>query len=116
MKAVLLVDDDPSVLGMVSGALGANARVLRAGSGREGLQLLAARDDIGLVLSKSDMPTMDGVEMHAEMLKQDKLRLMPFVLMTDRHCPSAHDDVFVLRKPFKPTVLRVLVAIHLGLA
>jgi DNA-binding NtrC family response regulator len=63
LPAVLVVDDEPDVLALVEAALGpVNCRVLTASSGREGLERLAEREDVELVISDMRMPEMDGID------------------------------------------------------
>ncbi len=63
-RTVLVVDDDPSVRELVRAVLtGHGFRVLEAGDGDEGLEVIRLRgDDIDVVLLDLTMPRMDGVE------------------------------------------------------
>jgi CheY-like chemotaxis protein len=60
---ILIIDDDPRntfALGAVLRARGYACEI--AGGAREGLELLGAADDIGIVLIDMMMPDMDGYE------------------------------------------------------
>jgi CheY-like chemotaxis protein len=63
--AVLLIDDDPSVLAILRKALGQeDLSVDSADSAREAVRMLA-RDDYDLILSDIRMPEFDGKQMFA---------------------------------------------------
>jgi CheY-like chemotaxis protein len=115
MKALLLVDDDRSVLGFVSqAARDHGVPVLCVASGREALRTLAAFDDIGLVVSGIEMPGMSGVEMRARMQEDDRLKAVPVVLMTTGHGPRSDGNMCVLRKPLSYVQVQCLITVHLG--
>ncbi len=62
-RTLLIVDDEPAVLAMISLALeGEDYRVLTARSGREALEILAS-NDVQVVLTDERMPEMSGVEL-----------------------------------------------------
>ena len=75
--AILVVDDEPEVLRAISRDLrkryGETYRVLRAGSGREGLdalsELKAKGEAVALLLSDQRMPSMEGTQFLAEARK-----------------------------------------------
>lgn len=61
-RTLLLVDDEPNILSALTRLLRPNGyRILRAGSGREGLELLA-QNEVGVIMSDQRMPEMTGVE------------------------------------------------------
>jgi putative two-component system response regulator len=115
MKAVLLVDDEPAVLKLISQAVQAHGvPVLCAESGPVALRTLASRDDIGLVVSDIEMPTMSGIELYAKMKSDEKLKVVPVVFMTGGQAATAPQDVYVLRKPFRLAQLAAVLSRHLG--
>jgi CheY-like chemotaxis protein len=115
MKALLLVDDDRSVLGFVSqAARDHGVPVLCAGSGRDALRTLAAFDDIGLVVSGIELPGMSGVELCARMQEDEKLKAVPVVLMTTGHGARPDGNRCVLRKPLSYVQVQCLITVHLG--
>ncbi|MDI6100894.1 response regulator [Actinoplanes sp. NEAU-A12] len=61
--AVLLVDDEESVLATLSLQLGKDHRLLLAGDGDEALRLLAENGPVAAVISDMRMPGMDGIEL-----------------------------------------------------
>ena len=67
LPAILVVDDDPSVLGVLHEALDLwGFDVLLAKNGREGLNVLASQKVDGILLDM-DMPVMDGLTMLDEL-------------------------------------------------
>ncbi|MBF0316113.1 MAG: response regulator [Oligoflexia bacterium] len=86
-------------------------KVLWEKSGEEALALLAAHDDIDLVITGIQMPGMDGLEMLALIRANSKLKRIPVMVMTSMEeeaiCEEAirlgADDF--LSTPFKPREL-----------
>lgn len=61
-RTILLVDDEANILSALTRLLRPQGyRILRAGSGREGLELLA-QNEVGVIVSDQRMPEMTGVE------------------------------------------------------
>jgi len=61
-RTILLVDDEANILSALTRVLRPDGyRVLRAGSGREGLDLLA-QNEVGVIVTDQRMPEMTGVE------------------------------------------------------
>lgn len=61
-RTILLVDDEANILSALTRVLRPlGYRILRAGSGKEGLELLA-QNDVGVIVSDQRMPEMTGVE------------------------------------------------------
>ena len=61
-RTLLLVDDEPSILAALKRLFRREGyAILTAGSGKEGLELLASHD-VGVVISDARMPEMDGGE------------------------------------------------------
>jgi response regulator RpfG family c-di-GMP phosphodiesterase len=68
-RTILLVDDEANILSALTRLLRpAGYRILRAGSGREGLELLA-QNQVGVILSDQRMPEMTGVEFLRKVLE-----------------------------------------------
>src|SRR6266702_171971 len=60
---VLFVDDEENILRSINRLLmDEDFEVLTAGSGDEGLRLIASHPDLGLIVSDQRMPGMSGVE------------------------------------------------------
>lgn len=61
-RTILLVDDEANILSALARLLRPQGyRILRAGSGKEGLELLA-QNEVGVIVSDQRMPEMTGVE------------------------------------------------------
>jgi two-component system response regulator HupR/HoxA len=58
---ILIVDDEPAILESLELTLGSDYRVLTAGSGEEGLEILR-REEVALIISDQVLPTLSGVE------------------------------------------------------
>lgn len=103
---VLVVDDDPMILGIVQvGLEAAGHEVVLAEDGVEALGRLD-RTRCDLVLTDVQMPRMDGFELIAELRSRASTRDLPIVLMTALAAPEqvvrgmrAGADDYV-RKPF----------------
>ena len=77
-RTLLLVDDEENILSALTRLLRRDAyHILRAGSGKEGLELLAA-NKVGVIISDQRMPEMSGVEFLSQVkeLYPDTVRIM----------------------------------------
>ena len=98
---ILVVDDDPSVLGLTSMLLRREGyTVLVASSGKEALTILESRADTSLVLADCDMPGISGPELDKMILA--RWPHIKVVAMSGR--PRAHelpDTIEFIPKPFR---------------
>ena len=63
-KTVLVVDDDPSIVAVVSALLNGEYDILTAASGSKALQISREqKGEIDLLLSDFEMPGMSGIEL-----------------------------------------------------
>lgn len=105
-KEILIIDDDSKNIFALSAVLTAKKyRCVSALSAREGLRLLSANKNIGVVLMDMMMPEMDGYEAIKKMKSDDQLKDLPVIAITaqamtgDREkCLSAGADGY-LSKP-----------------
>ena len=67
---ILCVDDERNVIEGLKLNLSKQYTVLTAVSGREGLEILAKRDDVAVVVSDMRMPEMDGAQFLAEVRRK----------------------------------------------
>ena len=103
--AVLIVDDDPFILDLVSHAIAAKGfRVIEAAEAREALEASAGYSGpIPLLLTDIAMPGINGLQL-ARRLRVERPEMQVL-------CITAYADVFdlhgfpVLRKPFTPDEL-----------
>jgi thioredoxin reductase (NADPH) len=113
--AILAVDDEPAVLGAVARDLrrgfGERYRILRAGSGREGLDVLselrARGDQAALLIADQRMPGMSGTDylVEARTLVPDAKRVLLTAYADTEAAISAINDVsldYYLLKPWDP--------------
>jgi FixJ family two-component response regulator len=75
---ILCVDDERNVIEGLKLNLSKQYTVLTGVSGREGLEILAQRDDVAVVLSDMRMPEMDGAQFLAEVRRSapDTVRML----------------------------------------
>src|SRR3989338_7864727 len=61
-RTLLLIDDEENIVSSLARLLhGSGYKILKAGSGEAGLELLA-QNDVGVIISDQRMPEMTGVE------------------------------------------------------
>jgi DNA-binding response OmpR family regulator len=88
-KRVLLVDDNPAMVGMLSDALlRAGFRVLAAENGEEGLRLVK-EEQPDLVLLDVMMPVMSGLQVLRAMRRNPETSGLPVIILTGR---GGHED------------------------
>ncbi len=106
---VLLADDEPLIIDLLSFELGqAGFRVLQAKNGKDALDL-CIRDDIDLLISDINMPDTGGFKLVKKLRASDKGQI-PILFITGF---AAHElieisdlgAVEVLSKPFEPATL-----------
>lgn len=105
----LIIDDSRAmrrILKQIVTGLGFD--VLEAGNGQEGLDVLFASDDIGLVLVDWNMPEMNGPEFVEAVRSKPEYERLALVMVTTESEPArmaralmAGVDEFVM-KPFTP--------------
>lgn len=85
-RAVLVVDDDPDILEIVTVVLGLyDVPAVTAGDGIEALAALRRSADLGLVLLDLMMPRMNGVDVLAEMKRDPVLVAMPVIVISGNY-------------------------------
>jgi two-component system, NtrC family, response regulator PilR len=118
MPTVLVVDDEPHIIDVIEIVLHEEgARVLRAGSGLEALELLR-RETVDVVISDIRMPDLSGVQLLKE--AKPSAPATAFILITafatnDTAIEALqHGACEYLTKPFKMDDLRCVVRKHLS--
>jgi signal transduction histidine kinase/DNA-binding response OmpR family regulator len=109
-KTVLVVEDNPDLLEVISNIIGQAYNVVKAFDGKEGLvQLNAQSPDI--VVSDILMPVMDGIQMCIEIKKNPRTFHIPVILLTaldsqetTLKCFNIGADAYVT-KPFNEFLL-----------
>ena len=107
---VLVVEDDPELHGYLLTELGSHFGLLSASHGREALEQME-RLIPDLVISDVMMPEMDGYQLLAGMLEDERFRTVPVLFLTARDSEgeriAAYEDGVVdyITKPFSVDVL-----------
>jgi CheY-like chemotaxis protein len=109
-KTLLVVDDNPDVLNLISGALEADYRILRANSGQEALEKSNdSKSEIHLLLSDFQMPGMSGIELATKITEQrPKIKVLLMSGFTGGML-VLNEGWHFLPKPFIPSQLRALI-------
>jgi len=106
---VLVVDDDPDILGLVGSILAVHGfDVATAPGGQAALRLLREGPAPCLILIDLEMPGMSGLELRAELARNPSTRNIP-VAMTSVSRESLGRIHASLRRLEKPFVLEELV-------
>lgn len=96
--SILVVDDEPSILRMISRVLiETGCEVVTAVNAEAALELVEASEP-NVVIADIRLPGMSGVELTAE-IKRDRPD-MPVLLISAFHEPSAHTADGFIAKPF----------------
>jgi CheY-like chemotaxis protein len=109
MAAILVVDDDPRILKLISTFLQmAGHQVFTAASGLEGLGVFRSYSDlIALVITDLKMPVMDGYELVKRLREiNPELKIICMSGFAEVRCPEC---LRFLEKPFSFEVLRTYV-------
>jgi diguanylate cyclase (GGDEF)-like protein len=118
--SILLVDDDPAVIAVLSGMLTGIGQLRFASSGADALRL-ARKSVPDLVIMDVEMPGMSGFEVCAQMHQDSLLQQVPVIFVT------SHDDVDAevsglhlgavdyITKPPRAPLVRARVALQLRL-
>ena len=86
---VLVVEDDPDVLKLITRVLEKeDFEVLTAINGQEGLLLANSRPRPHLIISDVMMPDMDGLEMVREIKEDPATKRLPVIFLTAKDTPS----------------------------
>jgi CheY-like chemotaxis protein len=109
VKKILLVDDDLSVLSMLSRALTSSYDVTTAHDGREALAVAVGKP-LDLLITDYLMPEMTGDELIAR-LRVERPHLKALVItghgdLLDREAPEWWHEIPHLAKPFRLNALR----------
>jgi len=84
MERVLIVDDDPDILRLVSYNVGqAGFEVITASTGRKALEI-AQKQHPDLIILDVMLPDVDGMEVCRTLRQQDPSRRIPIIMLTAR--------------------------------
>lgn len=113
---ILIVDDDDDARETLREVLeDAGFSVFEASNGKLALDLLDARPETALVVLDLDMPVMSGTEMLARMKGDDRLSLVPVLILSGMQvstAPQGQPVVGFLSKPCNMNGLVRAVSAH----
>jgi CheY-like chemotaxis protein len=116
---VLVVDDDRSVLSILSHILERDYAVSTVTSGAEALEILETRL-VDLVLLDIMMPEMDGIEVCAAIQANPKIRDLPVIFLTGMEDEGAEEAALAaagavdyISKPVRPRVVESRVRLQM---
>ena len=120
-KVILVVDDTPLNISVITGALKDSYRTKIATSGAKALAVAAADEKPDLILLDVMMPEMDGYEVCRRLKADPTTREIPVIFLTAQ--TEAEDEtrgfevgaVDYVHKPFSPAVMKARVHTHLVL-
>ncbi len=120
-KTILVVDDTPINIGVISGALKDSFTTKVATSGEKALAIASAKDKPDLILLDILMPEMDGYEVCRRLKADPDTRDLPVIFLTSQ--TEAEDEtkgfevgaVDYIHKPFSAAVVKARVRTHLML-
>jgi phosphoserine phosphatase RsbU/P len=120
-KSILIVDDTPINIGVISGALKDTYKTKVATSGEKALEIANGSDKPDLILLDVLMPHMDGYEVCRRLKANPETRDIPVIFLTGQ--TGAEDEtmgfeagaVDYIHKPFSEPVVKARVHTHLML-
>ena len=119
----LVADDEPHIGRIIKMKLEQGPfRVTLAFDGREALEVLKRETDFGLVILDLMMPYLSGLDVLAEMKKDERLKLIPTIVLTAAGQEQQHRAAMdlgaseFLTKPFSPKRLYARAAELAGVA
>src|ERR1700739_552589 len=118
-KLILIVDDTPVNIGVISGALKDSYKTKVATNGEKALALASAEEKPDLILLDIMMPGMDGYEVCSRLKADPATSEIPVIFLTGQ--TSAEDEtrgfevgaVDYVHKPFSPAVVNARVRSHI---
>src|SRR5580693_566759 len=120
-KSILIVDDTPINLGVISGALKDSYRTKVATNGEKALSIASGEEKPDLILLDVMMPGMDGYEVCRRLKANPDTQSIPVIFLTGQ---TGTDDetkgfevgaVDYIHKPFSEAVVKARVRTHLML-
>jgi len=118
-KLILIVDDTPLNIGVISGALKDSYKTKVATNGEKALALASSEEKPDLILLDIMMPGMDGYEVCSRLKADPATSEIPVIFLTGQ--TSAEDEtrgfevgaVDYVHKPFSPAVVKARVRSHI---
>jgi CheY-like chemotaxis protein len=118
-KLILIVDDTPTNIGVISGALRDSYKTKVATNGAKALAIAAEEEKPDLILLDVMMPEMDGYEVCRRLKADPTTSEIPIIFLTGQ--TSAEDEtqgfdvgaVDYVHKPFSSAVVKARVRSHI---
>ena len=120
-KTILVVDDTPINLGVISGALKESYKTKVATSGQKALAIASGEDKPDLILLDVMMPEMDGYEVCRRLKANSETKDIPVLFLTGQTGTEDETKGFevgavdYIHKPFSEAVVKARVRTHLQL-
>ncbi|WP_246422728.1 diguanylate cyclase [Roseospira visakhapatnamensis] len=117
---LLLVEDDPNTLRLLSGLFKESYEILVAMSGHQGMDV-ARSEGPDLILLDLRLPDMDGLEICRILKAEPDVERIPIIFLTADQDPATEEKGITLgavdfvTKPFSTAVLRARVRTHIDL-
>jgi sigma-B regulation protein RsbU (phosphoserine phosphatase) len=118
-KLILIVDDTPTNIGVISGALKDTYKTKVATNGAKALAIAAEDEKPDLILLDVMMPEMDGYEVCSRLKADATTREIPVIFLTGQTSPEDETKGFdvgavdYVHKPFSPAVVKARVHSHI---
>lgn len=120
-RRVLVADDDPAILRLVSTILEKeNYKVVTARDGREAYKILQNDPNFMAAILDVVMPHISGPELARFMKAEEKLTNIPVLMMTAEQDPKLSSESFAagamvfLPKPFTTAQLQIMLQMLIG--
>jgi phosphoserine phosphatase RsbU/P len=120
-KLILIVDDTPINIGVISGALRDSYKTKVATNGEKALSIASGDDKPDLILLDVMMPVMDGYEVCRRLRENPETRDIPVIFLTGQTGTEDETKGFevgavdYIHKPFSEAVVKARVHTHLML-
>ncbi len=120
-RTLLVVDDAPANISMISALLDGEFRIKAATRGQRALEIAAADPGPDLILLDIEMPEMDGYEVCQRLKADPRTADVPVIFLTGRTEVADETKGFDLgavdyiHKPFSPAIVRLRVRTQLAL-
>lgn len=122
LAKILIVDDSPEAIEVLTGGLPNNCKCQVALSGEKAIELLDKSEELpDLILLDVMMPGMDGYEVCEHLKKDKRLKEIPVIYLSalsdtkDKVKAFIHGGVDYIEKPFQLEEVRARIATHLTL-
>jgi putative two-component system response regulator len=118
---ILIIDDSPEIINLISGLLRNHYKVKSATHGYKGLQIVQSDNSIDLILLDLMMPGLSGFEVCKQLKADPKIAEIPVIFLTslsdieDEQHGLELGAVDYITKPISPSILLVRVKNHIKL-